>query len=371
MLDKLSLFKSAERNEAWDVLKSSNIIKWVLQKVKDILENHWEYNEKIEYLSKEILTRAMMLDILFNDLFEEDALYYIIPAIWVFFNWYPIFLNSNYVRALWSENIEELKKEIMEGKSLERYTLESKKNAKIAVLKLKFWKGYKDLQLKTNDWRIISWNSFWRSEWFEIRIWNDVTYWRFKKTDLDFSLDSSITENISLKSRQIIESYVIEVQKIINLDNGLKDRLIVFSKLLEILDRVWNDWQCLMNITTYNENDNINHNYSIEICNENYLQALWLTYEELRKKIKNGTFYRDNYSKINQKLIEWLMKTLKEDKYYIHDFTMIDSNWVPKNYSWFRLLLVDRDLLLSRTFWIWNNAISADNVELMKILNWN
>jgi len=41
--------------------------------------------------------------------------------------------------------------------------------------------------------------------------------------------------------------------------------------LSEIIDKIWNDGQFLMNITKY---DNDGENTEMEACNENYLQAL-------------------------------------------------------------------------------------------------
>jgi len=365
MLDGLKSFQSQEKSEVWDTLQAWIIIKEVLLKVKDILENHWKYNESIESLSKEILARAMILDSLFNLVFNEEIeSYHYIPAIWIFFKWIPIFLNNNYVHALWAEDVETLKQDIIQKKALEKYyTPESKSIAKLAVLKLWFWEWYKDLRLTTVWWKKISWNSFWKIDWLEIRIWNDITYWTFKYSEIWNVIKD---ERLSLKTKQLVTKYIIEVWKIIHLNATDRGKLIIFTMLSEIIDKIWNDGQFLMNITKY---DNDGENTEMEACNENYLQALWISYQELFEKIKNGTFYKEHYSWINRKLIKWLMKSLKNEWFYTDDLTMIDVNWVPKTYSWIRLLIADEKLWLSKTFWIWTNAIWADNVELIKLLN--
>lgn len=171
-------------------------------------------------------------------------------------------------------------------------------------------------------------------------------------------------ERLALKTKQMVNMYVIKVWKIINLDGADIGKLIVFAILSEILDKIWNDGQFLMNMTI--EKDEKSEN--VMICNNNYLNAIWLTFDELEEKIKKGTLYKDHYTKDTEKLIKWLWKTLKEEWYYISSFTMLDKNKVPKNYSWYRKLIEDTDLWIHRTFGIWNNAISADTAEIMRYL---
>ena len=377
MLDKLKSFKSKEISHNWDILQAWFLIKEVLLKVKNILENHWEYNEKIELLTKGILTRAIILDTIFNHLFEvgypdsewrnfildeNNDLYYQTPAIWVFFNWDPILLNRNYIEALWAEDLETLKKDIIQTKALEKYyTPESQWTAKNAILKLRFWEWYKDLKLTTIWWKTISWNSFWKKDWLEIRIWNDITYWTFKNTKIWNIIDE---KNLTLKTNQIIDSYIYQVWKIINIDPSSIGKLMTFKSLSEILDKVWNDGQFLMNIT-FEKNEKVKNKM---IYNNNYLNAIWLDFKELEKKIIDGTLYKDHYKKDTEILIKWLWETLEEDWYYISDFTMLDKNKVPKNYSWYRKLIIDKDLWINRTFGIWNNAISKDNAEIINFL---
>ncbi len=377
MLDKLKSFKSKEISHNWDILQAWILIKEVLLKVKDILENHWEYNEKIEFLTKGMLTRAIILDTIFNHLFEisypdsewntfildeNNDLYYQIPAIWVFFNWEPIFLNRNYIEALWAKDLKTLKEDIIQKKALEKYyTPESQWTAKDAILKLGFWEWYKDLKLTTVLWKTISWNSFWKKDWLEIRIWNDITYWTFKNTKI---WDVINEKDLTLKTSQIIDSYIYQVWKIINIEPSSIGKLMIFKSLSEILDRVWNDGQFLMNIT-FEKNEKAKNKM---ICNNNYLNAIWLSFEELEKKVIDGTLYNEHYKKDTESLIKWLWETLKEDWYYITDFTMLDKNKVPKNYSWYRKLIVDKDLWINRTFGIWNNAISKDNADIINFL---
>lgn len=377
MLEKLKSFRGEDISANWDILQAWILIKEVLLKVKEILENHWEYNDKIETLTKEILTRAIMLDTTFNHLYdltwhtgwwnqviekEYNDLYYHTPAIWIFFNWAPIFLNKNYVDALWAESADTLKQDIIQKKALEKYYIpESQWVAKTAILKLWFWEGYKDLKLTTVWWKTISWNSFWKRDWLEIRIWNDVTYWTFKRSEIGTSINN---EDLTLKTKQLIYSYIIEVWKIINLDPSDRWRLMVFALLSEILDKIWNDGQFLMNMTI-EKNENSENRMT---CNNNYLNAIWLTLEELEEKIRNNTLYRDHYTKETEILIKWLWETLKEEWYYISDFTMLDKNRVPKNYSWYRKLIEIKELWIHRTFGIWNNAISEDNAEIMRLI---
>jgi len=47
------------------------------------------------------------------------------------------------------------------------------------------------------------------------------------------------------------------------------------------------------------------------ICNNNYLNAIWITFEELKEKVKKDILYRDHYAKDTEKLIRWFWKTLK------------------------------------------------------------
>jgi len=376
----LETFRNPENN-SFDRLNAKEIIKPILLRTREILLQWWEYNWNIDWISKDILTRACMLDTIFNPLEEkkewflkvewfeneenenennedneENEIYYHTPAIIVLRGWIPIFLNHNYLQALWAKNINELKKDIISWKALEKYYDEdSQEIAKKAVSLLKEWEGYKDLVLKTKAWKIISWNSFWSKKWLEVRIWNDITYWNFqtenKKTDID---------KVTLDTKDIVSKYI----NIVNFKEQDKNTLIVFALLSEIIDKVWNDWQYLMNLTR----DDKNHDKFL--FNQNYLNTLWLSLAQVKEEIKNWTLYKNRYSPDTLTLIEWLFKILKEDWHYISDFTMIDQNNQRKIYSWFRKEISDEDFKINWTFWIWTSSRSKDNDEILRFLNW-
>lgn len=379
MLDKLKLFQSKENLKTWDNLQCWIIVKDTLKEIKDILECYWEYNEDIENMSKEILFRSLMLDTIFNHIYEyewtlynekkeiveKSDLYWHTPNIWIFHKWSPIFLNRNYFEALWATDLETLKEDIKNWLSLRKYYApESQLIVEHALSKLRLWDWYKNLRLETKNWKIISWNSFWIIDWLEIRIWNDVTNWTFNQWDI---APSSINENLSLDTKQLITKYLNEVWKIVNFDaiKSQKAKLVIFCMLSSIIDTVWNSSQYLMNTSIEKEEGTKENRMS---CNNNYLSVLWLSYEEIIQKIQNNTLYRDHYKWDIEDLVKWLWKTLKKEWFYFSDFWLIDSQWKTKNYSWYRRLLKDEDFGLHRTFGIGNNSLSKEDAELLKYL---
>lgn len=370
-----------EQTKMWDTIDTVAVIKPILLRVRWILDD-----EKTKELSKEILTLSYIIDTIFSSkLTKEESiflegfsewndnnkLYHHTPIIWIFYKWEPIFLNRNYVEALWAENIEILKQHINNWIALEKYyTQESFLLAKEAVSLLKKWEWYKNLELETKDWKLISWNSFWSNTWLEVRVWSntwlemrvwqDITHWTFQRKEQD-TLDNWL----SLDSINTINTFLIRVNQIITPEEI--NKLKIFAMFCEILEKIWKDWQYLMNITV-DEKDWKNRDF---IFNTNYLNALWFTLEEINFLINNNLLYDKIYTEEELFLIKWLFKVLKDNWYYIEDFRLRDKNWELKTFSWFRQLIEDKDFWLNRTIWIWTWAKSIDiaNLEdLMKSL---
>lgn len=401
-LQGLEIFKSKEKNDTGSVLKVWKIIKDVLLKIKQTLENSSKYTTKLDLETKEILTKAYMLDAIFNPLKDkndavwdlewfdfsgvdesflynvnalnewiENELYYHTPSIWVFFQWTPLFLNHNYVQALWAQNEESLKKDIIDWVALDKYYDEwYAEKAKIAVWKLLEWKWYKNLILKTKerkttdgrniDSKILCWNSFWNIKWLEIRIWNDVTEWTFNKTEKNLEW----FEWLHLETLKLILWYEEKISGLMKLDNDSRNKLIIFSYLSIILDKIWNHWQFLMNVTIEDWEE-----YKMDF-NTNYSSALKRDQTEIEEKIKDWTLWEETYDTDSMSLIKWLMVCLIEDWYYVAEFPLKDKYGKSKIYSWLRFLIQDKDFNINRTFWIGTNAISKDNAELKKFLKW-
>jgi len=369
------------QTKMWDTIDTVAVIKPILLRVRWILDD-----EKTKELSKEILTLSYIIDTIFSSkLTKEESiflegfsewndkpkLYHHTPIIWIFYKWEPIFLNRNYVEALWAENIEILKQHINNWIALEKYyTQESFLLAKEAVSLLKKWEWYKNLELETKDWKLISWNSFWSNTWLEVRVWSntwlemrvwqDITHWTFQRKEQD-TLDNWL----SIDSINTINTFLIRVNQIITPEEI--NKLKIFAMFCEILEKIWKDWQYLMNITV-DEKDWKNRDF---IFNTNYLNALWFTLEEINFLINNNLLYDKIYTEEELFLIKWLFKVLKDNWYYIEDFRLRDKNWELKTFSWFRQLIEDKDFWLNRTIWIWTWAKSIDiaNLEdLMKSL---
>jgi len=367
-----------EQTEMWDTIDTVAVIKPILLRVRWILDD-----EKTKELSKEILTLSYIIDTIFSSkLTKEESiflegfsewndkpiLYHHTPIIWIFYKWEPIFLNRNYVEALWAENIEILKQHINNWIALEKYyTQESFLLAKEAVSLLKKWEWYKNLELETKDWKLISWNSFWSNTWLEVRVWSntwlemrvwqDITHWTFQRKEQD-TLDNWL----SLDSINTINTFLIRVNQIITPEEI--NKLKIFAMFCEILEKIWKDWQYLMNITV-DEKDWKNRDF---IFNTNYLNALWFTLEEINFLINNNLLYDKIYTEEELFLIKWLFKVLKDNWYYIEDFRLRDKNWELKTFSWFRQLIEDKDFWLNRTIWIWTWAKSIDIANLEKLM---
>lgn len=389
----LEVFKNERKNTTGSILQVWKIIKGTLWEIKKILIQNNCYSEEIENDSKEILTRAYMLDALFNPLQSKDnaewdlnefdftqnymtvlwnldeidesienEIYYLTPSIWVFFQWQPLFLNHNYIEALWAESEASLKADIKNGIALKKYyKVWDDIKAIEAVSKLSAWEWYKNLELTTKKWKILSWNSFWSREWLEIRIWNDITEWTFNKRENNLEWFSGI----NLETRRFILQYASKINSLIWLNLDMKNKLIIFWILSNILDKIWNDWQFLMNITLDDKKE-----YEM-LFNTNYAFALKRHKTEIEAKIKNQTLWSETYDEDTILLIKWLMMCLKDDGYYVADFPLKDKNGKWKIYSWLRFFIQDKDFDINRTFWIGTNAISKDNAEIRKFLNWN
>lgn len=377
MIEWIKLFEKSEKSTSWDLLKCGQVIHQTLKNVQNALEQKWKYNKELQEMSQTILTRAIMLDSIFNHIHEvwfpneenireveaeSSDLYHLTPAIWVFYRGQPVFLNRNYVEALWGERVEEIKSEINDGTVMQnRYTPESGFIAKEAVERLNKWEQYKDLILATQWGRILSWNSFGKKGMLEIRLGNDITHGRFQSETEN--KNTPFEKRTSLKTQKIVGEFIGKVSHIIPLSANDQTKLYVFFLLSEILDKIWDDGQYIMNMTdeTKSQNDETRM-----ICNNNYLEALGLNYDQIIAKIKKGTLYNDHYSPETLALIKGLWKTLEKEWWYIEEFPLIDSKKTHKTYTWYRNLITNKEMWIQRTFWIGNNAIPADIVELLK-----
>ena len=358
-------------------LNVAKVIKDVLIKTKKALNNKWKLSDELLYDMKSLLTRAFMLDKIFNPLFnnnacwqmtinseeskEENLVYYHTPAIWVFFKWKPIFLNFNYVEALWSNSEGELKKEIEQWLALEKYyTQECVSQAKEAIQKLSDWEWYKNLVLTTKTGKKISWNSFWSKDGLEIRIGNDITEWKFKS----HQSYSNEYEGLELNTKDLVKGFLDKVIRIIGEDEELKVTLALFWILGTIIDKVWNNWQSLMNITISDERG------ESMLFNARYSDALKRTRDEIILTEKDN-LWNETYDEDTMKLIKWFFATLQNNGYYICEFPMKDKHGKSSTYSWLRFLVEDKDFWINRTFWIGTNSMSKDDAELAEFLRLN
>lgn len=359
-------------NVMWDTLKLSEIVKRVILRVEEVT---WKWFREE---NKDLIIKASILDAIFNSLlkdrvidkafhhteWEKNSLYYYTPSIWVFYRWIPVFLNQNYVEALWAEDLETLKRDL-ENSNLafeKYYTPESAEEAKRRKTELAEWKVYSEIVLETKTWNKISWNGFWSGwNWLEIRLWNDVTYWKNQNTDTNDKRLETYTWN-ELSTQLLIQSFTNRVRDIIT-DAELRN-LTIFYHLSAILDRVWNNWQHIMNITDFNEDDK----QVIRLLNSRYSRALKRDGSEVIEKSHDGSLWKESYDADTKTLIDWLTKILLKEWHYIHDFPMIDSSWVKKMYSWARLLIQDPDFWIKSSFWIWNHTVSKWDAELNAFL---
>lgn len=388
-ISQLEKFRNPECKKS-SILQVWETVEWVLLRVKQILETRKIQNSEIQKMMKDILIRAYIIDKIFNplhpqeydlycwedvfvrsDIFsllwqtqdeahEENELYHHTPSIWVFFNGIPVFLNHNYIEALWAENEAILKEDIINNIALEKYyTPESAKLAREALERLTNGEWYKDLILETKIGKKISWNSFGSTDGLEIRIGNDISHWEFKNTQTNGLIEYEWTE---LNTMNCVQNFIWQVEHILkgNIDTQDKNILILFSILWSIVDRIWNDGQFLMNITSNNDIE------EPMIFNSKYAKALKRTKEEIEKKAKDGTLWPETYDYYTNELIQWLMKVLEEEWYYISDFPMKDSVGNTKNLSWWRFQLKKIKFWIDITVWIWNASISKVNAELEK-----
>lgn len=377
MIEWIKLFEKSEKSASWDLLKCGQVIHQTLKNVQNALEQKWKYNKELQEMSQTILTRAIMLDSIFNHIHEvwflneenireveaeSSDLYHLTPAIWVFYRGQPVFLNRNYVEALWGERVEEIKSEINDGTVMEnRYTPESGLIAKEAVERLNKWEQYKDLILATQWGRILSWNSFGKKGMLEIRLGNDITHGRFQSETEN--KNTPFEKRTSLKTQKIVGEFIGKVSHIIPLSANDQTKLYVFFLLSEILDKVWDDGQYIMNMTDETKSQD---DATKMICNNNYLEALELTYDQVIEKIKNGKLYNDHYSPETLVLIKGLWNTLEKEWWYIEEFPLIDAKKQHKTYTWYRKLITNKEMGIQRTFWIGNSAIPAYIIELLK-----
>lgn len=379
-IQKLWTFKNPEWKNV-SILQTANIIKWVLLRIQDILSIHGIENTDIKNEMKNILTRAHMLDRIFNPLvwekkddigvfdigdvysnnLENNEIYHHTPSICVFLHQQPIFLNHNYIHALWAHNEDELKKEIIDGIALERYyTPESAKKASEALARLEKWEWYTNLVLETKTGKKISWNSFWGIDGFQIRIGNDISHGEYTQNTW-----LSTHPGIELNTADYIKYFVMKVEfhlqhEIIPQD---KNTLELFWVLSTILDIIWKNGQFLMNITLNDEAE------VPMVFNSKYVEALKRTKEDILEKAKNKTLWKETYDDETFLLITWLVESLKKYGYYMSEFPMKDSEGKKKIYSWLRFWIRDEDFWIDRTFWIWNSAISEGDRWLNDFLS--
>lgn len=398
-VQQLDAFKRISANTHGTELNVTKVVKDVLLKAKRALESKWQLSYELDYDIKSILTRAHMLDGIFNPLFyndaswemtlnldftdsdiqktivnfnllnddpseeskEENLVYYHTPAVWVFFKWKPIFLNFNYVEALWAHGEQELKFDIEQWLALEKYYIEECVSyAKEAIQKLSNGEWYKNLILITKTWKKISWNSFWSKDGLEIRIGNDITEWKFKS----HQSYSNEYEGLDLNTMDLVKWFLRKVNGILGVDMELNTKLALFGILGTIIDKVWNSGQFLMNVTITDEAD------ASMLFNARYSDALKRTKDEIVLTEKDA-LWKQTYDEETIRLIQWLFATLQTDGYYISEFPMKDKHGKRSTYSWLRFLVEDKDFWINRTFWIGTNSMSKDDAELAEFLRLN
>lgn len=330
--------------------------------------------ENFEKMVIDIFSRANMLDSLFSDLNNVDRVeelialmdweydssvdsdfnweeaekyYHNRPIVWIFFKWKPLFLNQNYLMCLWTHNLKELKEDIIAWAVFEKYYATwSDIKAKEYVSKLQNWESYEWLVLETKDWKKISWNSYWNKDWLEIRIWEDITYWRLNKEESNENKEKN--NDLSLNTKGLINKFKSEVSKVIEIwENEIK-LLDIFGYLSSILDNVWEKWQFLMNTTTEDKNWNKNFKYNLKY------------WKEIQK---SDNVYNKNYSQETQDYINQLFKLWENEWMYVEDFML---NW--KIYSWLRIFFESKLLWIKWSFGMWTDAKSKDIAELEKSL---
>lgn len=103
----------------------------------------------------------------------------------------------------------------------------------------------------------------------------DVTYGRFEEQENQQKQRRIICDpNVSFSTQRTILNYIHIIRSLIEFDDEKKQEIIVplviFSYLSQVLDRVWNDSQYLMNLTIEEEEGT----GKTMICNNNYLNAL-------------------------------------------------------------------------------------------------
>lgn len=382
-IEKLWTFKNPEWKNV-SILQTANIIKSVLLRVKDILNSQWMEDTDINNAMKNILTRAHILDRIFNpligeksDIFwtlnlsgdfsshslESNEIYHHTPSICVFLNKQPVFLNHNYIQALWAQNEEELKKEIVDNVALGKYyTPESAQRASEALARLDKWEWYTNLVLETKTGKKLSWNSFWGVNGFEIRIGNDISHGEYIDNKSESSLDYT---GINLDTANYIKKFTMRVEFFLQHEIPPQDKatLELFWVLSVILDIIWRNGQFLMNITTNDDEGNP------MIFNSKYAEALKRSEKEILEKAKNKTLWKETYDDETFSLITWLVASLKKYGHYMSEFPMKDSTGKKKIYSWLRFWIQDEDLWIDRTFWIGNSAISEGDRWLENFLN--
>ena len=363
------------KSDLWDTVKVWDFVKDRVFKLLPPEKLNREDNLEIKSIISELVLLWYMFDKIFNHIPENnwdlnidnwvfsleekinELSYYGLPIVGVFQNWQPIFLNWNYVKALWSKNVNEVRENIEKRIALATYyEPNSAREAHSRLSWLKVWQWYKWLKLVTKEWKTIIWNSFPISNWFEVRIWTDVTH---NNWELLLPLDDkNINDWLSLDVSSIINETSNSITKILPMsDLKFLDYLKV---LLESFETIWKNWQFLMNSTnTLNKTD--------MFYNPRYLQSTWLTTTEIDEKLRDWTLWPDLYSPETMLLINARLSELKSNWHYFDTFPMIDQKtkkWV--DYAWARFLISIKELWVERSIWIWSPTKSKAEFELDK-----
>lgn len=259
----------------------------------------------------------------------ENILYDFTPIVWVFFEGKLIFASKNYTQALDYNYLEELKSDVLSGKVLQKYTLESQILAKNAIERLRAGESYKNLILETIKGKKISWNSYWNRAWLEVRIWIDISNGAFLHSDSNIITPEF--KGFEFNTVSLTNSIRTKAINILNVQQ--KKRLNIISELCSIVDKIWNDWPYIMNaFTTFAWETQI-------LANSNYTKAILLPYNEIIRKQASNTLFSDHYDEETQLIIKDLFDQMRKDNYFIENFPMIDSQGNKKLFNWFRHIL--------------------------------
>ncbi len=308
--------------------------------LQNMIEQLWYFSEAMEHISNPILAEDTQEYYLLEnddesdfDLWEiwedisqesisENLIYDHTPMIAFFFQWKPVFISHNYMQAFWYNSLSVIQSDILSGKILQNYTPESEHRAKEAIMRLRRWEKYRDLELHLKNGKIIKWNSYGDSA-LEIRIWIDVT--EAQNQDIlsgSFPWFHMNTNDLITNIRWRLRWYISNTDII---------KLEIIREILNAFTYIWNEWPYLMNIIVDKGEE------KIYLPNKNCSNAYKLPCLKMQEKHRKWTLFTQHYDEETQYLIEGLLRSLYENPgYYLETFPLIDNDWQRKVYNWFR-----------------------------------